>query len=245
MKRMIGICGLVFIATCCPSSGSAHDGTAILTGSALDRSGAVIPDVRVELEREHSAGATYRSSTDGEGVYAFSGLSAGEYTLTLSTLGFARLRLEGILISDGQHKVMPVELGLAQSACSQALVLDHARILESVGDTGEVAGSVTVDQGEMEGHGPTLAGADVRLFCGKKSACAVTKTNAAGEFEFLSLRPGLFSVVVRHRGFYPAGRFEIEVQKGRRQVLRTRRHGALSARELRSMAPPEGASQSL
>jgi hypothetical protein len=216
---MVGICGLALISMCFPGPGSAQEGTALITGTAVDPMGAVIPGVSVDLALARSPGSAYHGSTDGNGVYGFSGLAAGEYTMTLSIMGFSRLRLEGIRISDGQHMTMPVELGLAQSACSESLALDHARILEGVGETGDLAGRVTLDQDQVEGHGPPLAGADVRLFCGKKATCALAKTNAMGEFEFLSLKPGRFSVLVKRRGFYPAGPFEAEVQKGRRVVF--------------------------
>jgi hypothetical protein len=102
----IGACGLVILSTWLANSGSAQNGTASITGSVL-KSEAVIPDVRVELTPEHPPGPTYRGLSDGKGAFAFSGLAAGEYTLTLFAPGFARLRLEGIMIGDGQHKTIP------------------------------------------------------------------------------------------------------------------------------------------
>ena len=185
------------------------------------KSEAVIPDVEVELTLEHPPGATYRGLSDEKGAYAVSGLAAGEYALTLSRPGFARLRLDGIMIGDGQHKTIPpLDMFLALSACSDSLSLDHIRLLDSGDESGDLVGSVKVDQKDTEGQWPAVAGAEVRLFCGQKSACAIARTDAMGQFEFNSLTPGSFSLVVSARGFYPLERLDLEVQKGRRFVYR-------------------------
>ena len=214
MKRMAGVSAVVIISTWFASSASPQNGTASITGSVVGKSEAVIPGVQVELMLVPSPGAAYRGLSDGKGVYAFAGLAAGEYTLTLSTRWFSPLRLDGIVLGDGQHKTIPpLDMFLALSGCSDSLSLDHIRFLEGAGDTGEMAGTVKVDQDHMEG-------AEVRLYCGKKSACAIAKTDAMGQFEFRSLAPGNFSLAVSGRGFYPVERLDLEVQKGRRFVYR-------------------------
>lgn len=213
----IGACVLAVVSTWFANSCSAQNGTASINGSVLDQSEAVIPAVKVELTPVHPPGETYRCLSDERGAYELSGLAAGEYTLTLSAAGFNRLRLEGIMIDEGQHKtILPLDMFVAH--CSDSLSLNHIRLLETEDESGDLVGSVKVDQEDMEGHWPAVTGAEVRLFCGRKSACAIARTDAMGQFEFHSLTPGSFSLVVSARGFYPAERSDLQVQKGRRFV---------------------------
>jgi hypothetical protein len=217
----IGACGLVIMSTWFANSGSAQGGTASISGSVVFQSDAVVPGASVELTLDQPPGATYRCLSDEKGAYAFSGLAAGEYRLTLSSVGLARLKLDGITIGDGQHKTMPpLEMFVALSACSDSLSLDHIRLLDSADESGDLVGSVKVDQKDTEGQWPPVAGAVVRLFCGQKNACAIARTDALGQFEFHSLTPGSFSLVVRARGYYPVEVLDMTVQKGRHFVYR-------------------------
>jgi hypothetical protein len=76
--------------------------------------------------------------------------------------------------------------------------------------TGNVYGSV-VDE-----HGEPIAGASVTL--AGEDATRRTATDARGDFRFLSLLPGTYSVALEQEGFH-AQRLELVVQAGRNAVL--------------------------
>jgi TonB-dependent receptor len=61
----------------------AQGGHGTITGHALDREGAVLPGARVKLEPGDIIGAT-----DGQGEFNFIGIVPGDYTLTISYVGF-------------------------------------------------------------------------------------------------------------------------------------------------------------
>jgi len=217
---LIWVWGCVIIPTSFLASVSAQDGTASITGEVTDTTGARIPNVSVELTLEQTLRTAYRSSADGNGVYALSGLNPGEYTLALSTPGFWTFRLKGVILSIGQHRVMPpVQMAVA-SWCSETLSVDYVRLLDGVDAIGELAGSVRVDQGSTVSEGPALAGVDVGLFCNKQNVCAMAKTDVNGEFVFRLLKPGQFSLLVSYHGFYSVKRLDVEAQNGRRVVYR-------------------------
>lgn len=70
----------VFLATLAP----AQRGTGIVTGRAVDRQGAVLPGARVKLEPGDITGAT-----NGQGEFNLIGVAPGDYTITISYVGFA------------------------------------------------------------------------------------------------------------------------------------------------------------
>jgi hypothetical protein len=203
----------------CPVLCPAQTGTAALTGEVTDSTGAVVPHARAELRLEQPPGTAYQSSTDALGVYKFSGLPSGVYSLSLSIPGFRTLRIKSLTVAEAQQKsIPPLELTLGDMGCPQAPVVDYIRLLEPASELGELGGTLRLDEGPLVGNSPPIPGFQVYLICLPRAACGAVRTDANGEFVFRSLKPGRFSVVTSTPDFYPSEQSDLTVEKGRQTV---------------------------
>jgi hypothetical protein len=81
-----------------------------ITGTVVDKDGAVIPNAKVVLSRE---GTTAELLTDANGGFTFNNITPGAFELTISAAGFATQKQSGIL-HEGQDYVNPdVQLAVA------------------------------------------------------------------------------------------------------------------------------------
>jgi beta-lactamase regulating signal transducer with metallopeptidase domain len=98
------------LAVTLPLAGlGAQSGPASFSGTLQDMIGRVMPDVVMTLTHTES-GATVQGRSDGNGLFAFSGLPAGDYELEVPTPGFQpKYR---IALRAGQQLQQPVTLQL-------------------------------------------------------------------------------------------------------------------------------------
>src|SRR5205085_4106404 len=91
-------------------SASAQTGTSALTGTVVDNSNAVVPDATVTLT--HAAtGAVRTSSSNASGLFRFSALMPGAYSLQVEMKGFRPVSLPDIALqSSDVHDVGTVVL---------------------------------------------------------------------------------------------------------------------------------------
>jgi len=97
MIRRTRLYGVLLIATilCAPSSVDAQTGSGI-SGVVKDSTGAVLPGVTVEASSPALIERTRTVSTDGQGVYNFTDLRPGVYSVTFTLQGFDTIKREGI-----------------------------------------------------------------------------------------------------------------------------------------------------
>jgi len=81
-----------------------------ITGQVSDPSGAVVPNATVTL-KNNQTGATQTGTTDAQGVYRFSLLSPGAYTVTVSAPNFQAAR-QIVSASVGQATTRNIQLAL-------------------------------------------------------------------------------------------------------------------------------------
>jgi hypothetical protein len=92
-----------------PWGAFAQTATATLSGTVVDESGAVLPEVTVTLV--HSATAIVRGSrTDSRGAFAFPFVAPGPYTLRAERTGFTPTQLTELMMSVGDDRVVRVIL---------------------------------------------------------------------------------------------------------------------------------------
>ena len=162
---------------------------ASLTGVVVDPTGAFVPHAAVELE---SGANKHTVQADDSGVYQFSNLPAGEYTLKVTMLGFKSRTVKSVRLSKRESRLLDIPLDVAVMACGQPIILD--RILLPPGEAfGSLTGSVA----------PPRAGVEVTLVCRTFTACKSTKTDFRGRFSFDMLSPGVYGLNFRREGFYP------------------------------------------
>lgn len=93
----------------------AQSGTATLTGSVVDQSGAVMEGVKVTV-RDSDTGFTRETVTNETGNYSMPGLRPGTYTITLEKEGFKRSQQPGFRLEVDQTARLDIQMGLGQVA---------------------------------------------------------------------------------------------------------------------------------
>ena len=176
---------------------------ASLTGVLTDVAGAYLAGVPVQLD---SGTTQYQARTNESGVYRFSNLDAGVYTLTFRVIGFKPLTVKLVEIREQEQKRLPdIPLEVDDFLCPRPIAHDRTLLpLES--SFGNLTGSVT----------PAIADVEVTLVCRTFSPCRSTKTDSNGRFSFDMLSPGVYGLNFRRDGFYPedATGYEYTVNTG-------------------------------
>ncbi len=121
---------------------AAQGGSGIITGTAVDDQGGVLPGVTVTL-RNQASGVTRTTVTEADGTYRFPALNPGRYTVLAELSGFSTVEVRDIEITIG--------LGLTQNFTLQVQALSETITvtgLAPVVDTtkSEVSGVITQQQ---------------------------------------------------------------------------------------------------
>jgi carboxypeptidase family protein len=170
-----------------PFSSHAQDTSASLTGIVVDQTGAVVVHADVELS---SGTNKYKTQADETGVYKFSNLPAGEYTLKFSGNGF-RNRIIIIALSEREQKRLPeVTLDIGSSGCGGPPPRDLVPLRGTL--FGTLSGSVY----------PPAKDVEVTLVCRTFKACSSTRTDSDGHFSFETLPAGVYGLNFRRDSFY-------------------------------------------
>lgn len=101
-----------------PSPAAAQGGKGSISGRALDPAGAVVRGAQVTLM---PGGAS--TATDSQGEFTFNDLAAGEYTVTISYVGFAASSVKAT-VTPGQVANLEVKLNVA-STVQEVVVAGH------------------------------------------------------------------------------------------------------------------------
>ena len=181
----------------------AQEASASLTGGLTDVTGAYIAGAPVQLD---SGTKHYQTRTNEVGVYRFSNLLAGDYTLTFRVVGFRRLTVKAIAILEHEQKRVPdVPLEVVNGLCPRPIAQDQV-LLPAGSSFGRLSGTVVPPVGEVE----------VTLVCRTFRACGSTRTDTDGRFSFDKISAGVYGLNFRLEGFYPenATGYEYTVNAG-------------------------------
>jgi hypothetical protein len=113
-----------------------------LTGVVTDQSGAVVPDVDVEI-KDNRKGNVQPTKTDREGVYRFFFLAPSPYTLTVTHAGFRQER-RAVIVLLGPPGTVNVALEIAKTS-SEITVTGEAPFIQA--ENGDV--STTLNQKQI------------------------------------------------------------------------------------------------
>jgi|SRR5579863_2558181 len=203
---MMKVPGFAIFVAFSPLLSCAQEATASLTGAVQDPTGVGVWGGPVILE---SGGvAVGQTKTDEQGVFRFSGLTAGKYTLSILARGFAPLKIAQDLLAGELRSLPPVKLVVARMCFFDSDANpERTQFLSTGSDFGGFGGSVRNEQGPV-------AGARVAL-CWWASACVnapSTKTDIQGAFKFESVFKGAYVLSIEPEGlggnFYIVGGLE-------------------------------------
>ena len=108
------------IALVLPAVAFAQAGSGELTGEVRDPAAGLVANAQVTLTQVQT-GLTYTSATTTGGIYVFSSLKPGLYTLTVEAPGFKRFVREDIAVATGER--VHVDVALTVGSVTDATVL--------------------------------------------------------------------------------------------------------------------------
>jgi hypothetical protein len=103
--------------------------TGAITGRATDSSGGALPGVTVSITSPNMIGGARTAVTDDQGVYRFTLLPAGVYTVKFELPGFTTMNIEGVNVAGAATMTINGQLTVAQlqetvTVTSQAPTID-------------------------------------------------------------------------------------------------------------------------
>jgi Carboxypeptidase regulatory-like domain len=140
-RRALGLAIVVLLSL--PAAGLAQTITGQISGRITDSSGGVLPGVTVTLVNE-GTGYTDTRVTDAAGVYTFTNLRVGTYSVSVEMQGFRKEQRTGLsLTADGR---LSADFALAVGELSESVEVT-ATLGETVNRTsGEVARTIDSQQ---------------------------------------------------------------------------------------------------
>ena len=125
---LMGLVALLFVLSIAPRA-AAQVLYGTLTGNVTDASGAAVPKAQVEALNV-GTGATRKVTTDPSGVYWITELQPGNYNVTISAPGFAKLLTENVRVDVNTIRRVDAQLKVGKIA-QQVTVEAAAAILQS------------------------------------------------------------------------------------------------------------------
>jgi hypothetical protein len=113
----------------------AQSGRGTLTGTVTDASGAFIPGAAVNL-KETNTGSAYATKSSGEGLFTFSELPPGSYTLTVTAPGFEVYTQSGIAVDVGSTATLTAVLPVGSETASVTVNGDASHLETESSDEG-------------------------------------------------------------------------------------------------------------
>jgi len=113
---------------CEPLPGQQSAGT--ISGTILDRTGAVVPGAKVKLLREDPT-LSRDGESDGQGQFCFANISPGLFQVTIFSAGFAPLTSSGILHAGESFVVFPIALTLATANTEVQVTFTRTELAEA------------------------------------------------------------------------------------------------------------------
>ncbi|WP_263369081.1 TonB-dependent receptor [Edaphobacter dinghuensis] len=130
----------MMILLCMPFANAQENAT--LNGTATDPSGAVVPNASVKLVNAET-NESHTTVTNGSGIFNFTGLGIGHYTLTVTASGFQVSSTSGIVLNVAQTLQENVVLSVGSS---QQTVSVEANALRVQTETSEVSNLISGSQ---------------------------------------------------------------------------------------------------
>jgi hypothetical protein len=108
--RMVGV-ALMIAALAAPAWAQQQTGS--ISGRAEDAQGGALPGVTVSIASDNLIGGARTAITDGQGVYRFTLLPGGKYTVSFMLTGFTTMNIEGVSLAAGSAATVNGKLEVA------------------------------------------------------------------------------------------------------------------------------------
>ncbi|WP_433964456.1 carboxypeptidase regulatory-like domain-containing protein [Tunturiibacter gelidiferens] len=157
-----------------------------INGTVQDAADANVPNARVTLLNTDQ-GITLETTTNSGGVYIFSPVRIGHYTVTVTAPGFSTTSQKNLTVSVGQNLQVNVQLKIGETTTTVDVTTAPPQLETDESSVGQVMTERTVNSLPLNGRNFTFL---AQLGAGVNTSQADTRGNAAsGAFTANGLRP--------------------------------------------------------
>jgi hypothetical protein len=142
MRHFTWLVCVVFSATLFFTSGISAQENATITGTVTDPSGAVVPNVTISLTNP-ATGQVRNASSNTSGIYTFSNVGIGNFTLSAAGTGFQTFTRTGIVVNVAQS--LKEDITLAVGSQGQTVTV-RADALQVQSETSELSTLISGEQ---------------------------------------------------------------------------------------------------
>ena len=122
-----------------------------INGTVQDSTGAVIPGAQVTLTDVNN-NLQFQTVTDGSGVYTFSPVKIGKYTVSASAPGFSKTTQENIQVHVQDRLEINLKLATGESTVTVTVTEAPPLLQTESGSTGQVLDSATINETPLNGR---------------------------------------------------------------------------------------------
>lgn len=143
---------LWMVAALLAVSAAAQVDQGTITGTVSDQTGAVLPGVKITLT-DTDTGLVLTSTTDSSGVYVFSPVKIGNYSVSATALNFAKATLSGLVLNLNQRLQANLTLqpgNVTQTVSVQAAAGELLQTEQS--STGQVVSTTVINDTPLNGR---------------------------------------------------------------------------------------------
>jgi hypothetical protein len=108
IKKLMTLCSVLFLSVLMPAA-FAQGGSAVLSGTVADSSGAAIPSTHVTLTNVET-NLALSAVTNASGLYRFPTVPPGRYTIAAESKGFQKFQQSGVLLTVSQQATLDIAL---------------------------------------------------------------------------------------------------------------------------------------
>ena len=180
------VCLLAFLLSLAVSPALAQVDQGAITGTVLDSTGAVVPNAEVKLLNTDQ-GLTLETHTGDSGIYTFSPVRIGHYTVTASAPGFSSTTQQNLTVTVGLELKANVQLKTGSTSETVTVSTAPPQLQADESSVGQTVDRETLNSLPLNGRNFTFL---AQLSAGVNSSQADTRGNAAsGAFTANGLQP--------------------------------------------------------
>ena len=131
----------------------AQTSTSRITGAVTDASGAVVPSAKVTVKNE-ATGVSFTQMTTNAGVYSFSSLNPGIYTITAEVQGFKTITKTGNVLEINTPLTVDVALEIGQMTDVVTVAGGYERLQTTNATIGNVVEQKAIESLPLNGRNP-------------------------------------------------------------------------------------------
>src|SRR5437588_718008 len=147
------ICSFLILIALGLTAAIAQTGTSNITGSVRDVNGAVVPGATVTAKNE-ATGVTSTQTTTDSGLYAFSSLPVGKYTISVEKQGFKTLQKTGNVLEVGTPLAVDLALEIGQVSETVTVTGRQEQLQNSSATIGNVVEQKAIETLPLNGRNP-------------------------------------------------------------------------------------------